>query len=356
MKKAIFFLVAVIMAGTILIGCSGNKKAQADGKTLVAILMPEKLEIWIAQEKQIKKTFEGAGYRTISEFAEGHVDRQVSQIENAVLNGAKYIIIAAQDGYSLSDAVEKAKKEGVVIIANDRLIMNTQAVDYYTTFDLVHMGELFGQYVVDKLGLEKGEKGPFNMEIFSGSPDDPNAMLFYQGKMSKVQKYIDSGVLVVPSGQIGFDVTAIMSWDTATAQARMDNLLSAYYTGKKVDVVLSSNDSVALGVINSLEALGYGSAGRPFPVITGQDCEITAIKAIQSGRQSMSVFIDPVSLANITVNLVNALEAGGTPKINATYNNNLKEVPTTLYDLLVIDNSNWRFLIDVGYYTEDALK
>ena len=355
MKRIVFFVLTIVMAGTILVGCNKNKSAQPD-TTLIAILMPEKLEIWIAQESELRKAFEGAGYRTITEYAEGHVERQISQIENAVLNGAKYIILTAQDGYSISDAVEKAKRAGVVIIANDRLIMNTEAVDYYTTFDLVHMGELFGQYVEEKLGLNKGAQGPFNMEIFSGSPDDPNATLFYRGKMGVVQKYIDSGVLVVPSGQIGFDVTATLAWDTATAQARMDNLLSAHYAGKKVDVVLCSNDSIALGVINSLEALRYGSADRPFPVITGQDCELTAIKAIQDGRQSMSVFIDPVSLASILVDLINTLEAGGTPRGLTTYNNNVKEVPTTLYDLLVIDNTNWQFLIDVGYYTEEDLR
>lgn len=355
MKKGLFFLLLVVMACSVLIGCNAKKEAQS-GPTLVALMMPEKMPIWIAQEAELKKAFEAAGYRTIVEYAEYHVDRQVSQIENAILNGAKYIVIAAQDGYSISDAVEKAKKAGVTIIANDRLIMNTDAVDYYTTFDLVLMGKLFGQYVEEKLGLNKGAKGPFNMEIFSGSPDDPNAMLFYQGKMGVVQKYIDSGVLVVPSGQISFDVTATMNWDSANSQARMDNLLSAFYNNKKVDVVLCSNDSTALGVINSLEALRYGSADRPFPIITGQDCEITAINAIRDGRQSMSVFIDPVSLAKITVNLVNALETGGTPQIQTKYNNNVKDVPTTLYDLLVIDNSNWRYLLDVGFYTEEDLQ
>jgi len=356
MKRSMFFLFVAVVVGTILIGCGGDKKAQSEAP-LVAFLMPEKeLPIWQAQARELTKAFEGAGYRTLVEFAEGHVERQVSQIENAALNGAKYIIIAAQDGYSLSDAVEKAKRDGAVIIANDRLIMNTDAVDYYTTFDLVHMGELMGLYVEQKLGLDKGEKGPFKMEIFSGSPDDPNSVLFYQGQMSVLKKYMDSGVIVVPSGQIDSNVTAILAWDTATAQARMDNLLSSYYTNSKIDIVLCTADCLSLGVMNSLEALGYGSSSRPFPIITGQDCEITAIKAIQEGKQTMTVFIDPLFLAQIALKLVNTLEAGQKPQTQTTFNNNKIDVPAFLYDLTVIDNTNWKILIERGFYTEEDLQ
>lgn len=357
MKKVVVLLMVIsILCGTLL-GCvpkSESSSSSTDaGKPLVALLMPDKeLPIWIAQGRELQKAFEAAGYKTTLEFAEGVVERQLSQIENATLQGAKYIVIASVDPYAVSDAVEKAKKAGAMIIADDRLIMNTEAVDYYITFDLEYLGTMIGQYVETKLGLDKGEKGPFNMEIFSGSPDDPNAQLFYKGKMGVLQKYIDSGVIVVKSGQVSFDVTATMRWDTATAQARMDNLLSAYYADDLVDIVLCSNDSTALGVINSLASLGYGSEDRPFPVVTGQDSELTAIKAIRNGQQAMTIFLDPAKLAEKALNLINAVEAGETPKTDRTYNNGVIDVPATQYDLLTIDANNWQVVIERGFYSE----
>ena len=196
------------------------------------------------------------------------------QIDNAVLLGTNYLVISAVDSYSISDAVEKARAKGVKIIANDRLIMNTKAVDYYVTFDLVRLGEMQGEYIEKALGLNAGKKGPFNMEIISGSPDDPNSQLFYNGAMSVLKPYVDKGNLVIRSGQIEFNLTATMAWDTSKAMARMDNLLSAYYTKERIDAVLVAADTLAIGVVSALTSMGYGTAGRPFPVVTGQDCEL----------------------------------------------------------------------------------
>jgi putative multiple sugar transport system substrate-binding protein len=356
MKKVIVVLLAVLMVFSLLAGC---QKAGDGGKekTSVVFLMPTKeLPIWIAQGNELVAAFDAAGYETKLEFAEDVVERQISQIENAVLLGAKYIVIAAVDSYALSDAVEKAKESGVTIIADDRLIMNTKAVDYYVTFDLFHLGEMQGQYIVEKLGLDKGQKGPFKMEIFSGSPDDPNAQIFYNGELSILQKYIDSGVLVVKSGQKAFNVTATLNWDSAKAQARMDNLLGAYYTDELVDVVLCANDSTALGVISALSSIGYGSANRPFPIITGQDCEITAIKSIKKGEQSMSIFLDAKILAEKTLATIDALEKGQKPVTDTVFNNGSMDVPTALYEPVLVDINNWRIVIDRGLYTEDDLK
>ena len=269
MKRMLSLTLACLMILLSFAGCAGAKTASDPSKPVVGLCMPTKEQpIWIAQGKRLTEAFEAAGYKVEIEYAEDVVERQITQIENMLLKGCKYLVIAAVDGYAISDAVKKAKESGATVIASDRLIMNTADVDYYMTFDLVRMGEIQGEYIESALGLKDG-KGPFTLEIFSGSPDDPNSIPFYEGAMSILQPYIDSGKLVVKSGQVSLDVTGTLKWDSATAQSRMDNILSSYYTDTKLDAVLVAADCLALGVISSLNSLGYGSAEKPFPIITG---------------------------------------------------------------------------------------
>jgi putative multiple sugar transport system substrate-binding protein len=186
----------------------------------------------------------------------------LAQIENMITKGAKVLVIASIDGSTLSDTLQKARDEGVLVLAYDRLITNTPNVDYYATFDNFEVGVLQGTQIVDALGLKDG-KGPFNIELFGGSPDDTNAFYFYDGAMSVLQPFIDSGMLVVGSGQTGMDKVSTLRWDGATAQARMDNLLSAFYTDKQVDAVLSPYDGISRGVLSSLKGVGYGTGDLP---------------------------------------------------------------------------------------------
>lgn len=356
MKKLLSLVLVCMMVMLALVGCAGTSPTGSTSKTKVGIAMPTKEHpIWIAQGKRLTEAFEAAGFEVVLEYAEDVVERQITQIETMLLKGCKYLIIASVDGYALSDAVKKAKEAGATIIADDRLIMNTADVDYYMTFDLIRMGEIQGEYIEKALGLKDG-KGPFTFELFSGSPDDPNSIPFYEGAMSILQPYIDNGMLVIKSGQVGLDVTGTLKWDSATAQSRMDNILSSYYNDENLDAVLVAADSVALGVISSLNSLGYGSTDKPFPIITGQDCELTAIKYILEGKQSMTVFLDAKLLSEKMVALVSDLEAGKVITPDTTYNNSAKEVPTVLYDPVLIDKDNYTLLIDRGFYTADDLK
>ena len=355
MKKLLSLILACMMILLALTGCAGTA-AGTSGKTKVGLAMPTKEQpIWIAQGERLKEAFEAAGYEVVLEYAEDVAERQITQVENMLLKGCKYLIIASVDGYAVSDVVKKAKASGATVIASDRLIMNTADVDYYMTFDLVRMGEIQGEYIESALGLKDG-KGPFTLEIFSGSPDDPNSIPFYDGAMSILKPYIDSGKLVVKSGQIGLDVTGTLKWDSATAQSRMDNIISSYYNDENLDAVLVAADCLALGVISSLNSLGYGSADKPFPVITGQDSELTAIKYILEGKQSMTVFLDAKLLSEKMLALVSDLEAGKTITADTTYNNGAKDVPTLLYDPVLITKDNYQLLIERGFYTEDDLK
>ncbi len=321
---------------------------------LIGISMPTKSsQRWIDDGNNMVKFFEEMGYKTDLQYAEDDIPNQLAQIENMITKGVDVLVIAAIDGTTLSNALQQAADQGILVIAYDRLIRDSANVDYYSTFDNFQVGVIQGSYIVKALGLEEGN-GPFNIELFGGSPDDNNAYFFYDGAMSVLQPYLDNGQLVIQSGQQGMAVVSTLRWDGATAQARMDNLLSAFYTDKKVDAVLSPYDGLSIGIISSLKGVGYGTGNLPMPVVTGQDAEIPSIKSIISGEQTQTVFKDTRELARITVEMVHAALSGLEVPINdtETYENGVKIVPSFLLVPIDVDVNNWReVLVDSGYYT-----
>lgn len=331
----------------------------ATGGQLVGISMPTKSSArWISDGNSMVQAFKDMGYQTELQFAEDDIPNQIAQIENMITKGAKVLVIASIDGSTLSDTLQKARDNGVLVMAYDRLITNTPNVDYYATFDNFKVGVLQGTQIVDALGLADG-KGPFNIELFGGSPDDTNAFYFYDGAMSVLQPFIDSGQLVVRSGQTGMDKVSTLRWDGATAQARMDNLLSANYTSERVDAVLSPYDGISRGIISSLKGVGYGTGDLPMPVVTGQDAEIASIKSIIAGEQRYTVFKDTRELAAQAAKMVHAALTGQEVPVNdtTTYDNNVKIVPSYLLAPISVDASNYQqILVDSGYYTADQLK
>ena len=338
---------AATMAATAVTG------AFAQSKGTVGIAMPTKSSArWIDDGNNIVKILKERGYGTDLQYAEDDIPNQLSQVENMVTKGAKVLVIAAIDGTTLSDVLKQAKAKGITIIAYDRLIRNTPNVDYYATFDNFQVGVLQAQSIEQGLGLKEG-KGPFNLELFGGSPDDNNAYFFYDGSMSVLQPYIDSGKLVIGSGQKGMDKVSTLRWDGATAQARMDNLLSAFYGRKRVDAVLSPYDGLSIGILSSLKGVGYGSGNMPMPVVSGQDAEVPSIKSMQRGEQYSTIFKDTRDLARVTADMVDASLSGKEVTVNdtKTYNNGVKVVPSYLLKPVVVDKSNWeKVLIDGGYY------
>lgn len=347
---AISLAVVLILSMATMVGC--NEKS---GKDLVGLFMPTKEQpIWAAYGNRLEEGFKAAGYDTVLEFAEDVAERQIGQIENAITKGAKYLVIAAVDSFALSDVCQKAKDAGIKIISCDRLLMNTEHVDYYVTFDMIRLGELQGEAIEKALDLKSG-KGPFNMEIFSGSPDDNNCVPFYEGFMNVIKPYLDNGQLVVKSGQIDLSVTGTLKWDSALAQARMDNILGAYYTDDKIDVVHAMADCLSLGVISSLTSFGYGEGDLKFPVVTGQDSELTAIKSIIEGKQTMTMFLDPKVMTERLLAVVKKIEEGAEITADTTYNNGVFDVPTILYDPVMIDKDNYEVLVEREFYTKEDL-
>lgn len=366
-KKFFTSLLAILMlASLVLAACGGganNDAAADDGAAeakIVGISMPTKTSTrWISDGESMVKVFEDMGYETDLQFAGDDIPNQLAQIENMITKGADVLVIAAIDGTTLSDVLQQAHDAGILVIAYDRLISKTANVDYYATFDNFQVGVLQASQIVEGLGLEDGNTGPFNIELFGGSSDDTNAFYFYDGAMSVLQPYIDSGVLVVLSDQTGMDKVATLRWDGIVAQARMENLLSAFYTEATVDAVLSPYDGLSIGIISALKGVGYGSDGQPMPVVTGQDAEIASVKSMIAGEQMYTVFKDTRELAKQTAAMVDAALKGEEVPINdtSTYDNGVKVVPSYLLVPFSVDISNYEaILIDSGYYTADQLQ
>jgi putative multiple sugar transport system substrate-binding protein len=326
----------------------------AGGK--VGVAMPTKdLQRWNQDGTNMEAQLKEAGYDVDLQYASNDIATQVSQIENMISSGAQVLVIASIDGDSLGTVLAQAKEANIPVIAYDRLIMNSDAVTYYATFDNWMVGTKQGEYIKEQLDLDN-QAGPFNLEIFTGDPGDNNAKFFYGGAMEVLKPYIDEGKLVVKSGQVEFDEVATANWATETAQSRMDAIISANYAdGTKLDAVLCSNDSTALGATNSLEANYTGD----WPIITGQDCDVANVKNMIAGKQSMSIFKDTRDLAAKTVEMVDAIMKGTDAPVNDTntYDNGTGVIPSYLCEPVFSDVNNYKeLLIDSGYYTEADLQ
>jgi putative multiple sugar transport system substrate-binding protein len=334
--------------------------ALAQDKGTVGISMPTKSSArWIADGNSMVEQFTAAGYGTDLQYAEDDIPNQLAQIENMITKGVKVLVIAAIDGTTLSNALDNAKAAGITVIAYDRLIRDSGSVDYYATFDNFKVGVQQATSLVDGLKERFGDTKPWNVELFGGSPDDNNAFFFYNGAMSVLQPMIDSGDIVIPSGQMGMDVVGTLRWDGAVAQARMDNLLSANYGDKVLNGVLSPYDGLSIGILSSVKGVGYGSGDLKMPIVTGQDAEIPSVKSIIAGEQYSTIFKDTRNLAGVTVKMVDAILSGGTPEINdtSTYDNGVKVIPSYLLESQPVNVTNYEeILVGSGYYTADQLK
>ena len=342
----------------------------ASGSTagaLVGITMPTKSsERWIHDGDNLKSALEKLGYKVDLQYAENDIPTQVNQIENQITKGAKLLVIASIDGTAITTQLQEAADKHIPVIAYDRLIRNSPNVDYYATFDNYKVGVEQATSLLVGLGLKREDgtagtaKGPFNIELFAGSPDDNNATFFYNGAMATLKPYIDNKTLVVRSGETDFKTVAILRWDPATAQKRMEDLLTkTYSSGAKVQGVLSPYDGLSIGILSALKSSGYGTAGQPYPVVTGQDAELASVKSIIAGEQYATIYKDTRQLAAVTAKMADAVLKGGKPEVNnaTDYNNGDKVVPSFLLQPVAVYKDNYqRTLVDTGYYTAAQLQ
>ncbi|MEU1482738.1 multiple monosaccharide ABC transporter substrate-binding protein [Streptomyces sp. NPDC005752] len=340
-------------------GGGEEKKGGADGATIGVAMPTKSSERWISDGANVVKELKGKGYETKLVYGEDDPDQQVSQIENMITQGVDALIVAAIDNKSLNNVLQQAKDADIPVISYDRLILGTENVDYYASFDNEKVGELQGSYIVDKLGLEDGKKGPFSIELFAGSNDDNNTKYFFQGAMNVLKPHIDKGELVVRSKQTALNQVTTLRWDGGTAQKRMDDLLTSSYRSAKVDAVLSPYDGISIGILSALKSDGYGSKAKPMPVVTGQDAELASVKSIIAGDQTQTVYKDLRKLAKVASNMVDAALNDKKPELNDTksYDNGVKVVPAYLLQPVSVDKANYKkALVDDGYYTANDLK
>ena len=337
-----------------------SESAAAGGTGLVGIAMPTKSSArWIADGDNLVKALTTMGYTTDLQYAEDDIPTQVSQVENMITKGAKALVIAAIDGTTLTDTLQKAADAGIKVFSYDRLIRNSPNVDYYAAFDNYKVGVAQAQSIIDSLQLDTAA-GPFNIELFAGSPDDNNAGFFFNGAMDTLKPFFDSGKLVVQSGETMFpEQVGTLRWSGDAAQARMDNILSSKYADKKVDAVLSPYDGISRGIIASLKQVGYYTADKPGPIVTGQDAELPSVKSILAGEQTSTVFKDTRLLAAQVAKMVNQLLAGQEVEVNdtTTYENGVKTVPSYLLPVVSVTKDNvTQALVDTGYYTAEEVQ
>ena len=352
MKKILSLVIVLALVVACCVCVSGT--AKAEGK-LVGVSMPtQDLQRWNQDGANMEKQLKEAGYEVELLYAANDIPTQVSQVETMIADGCQVLVIASIDGDSLGTVLAQAKEAGIPVIAYDRLIMNSDAVTYYATFDNWLVGVKQGEFIRDALDLDNAE-GPFNIEFITGDPGDNNINFFFDGAMSILTPYLESGKLVCPSGQTEKAVVATANWATDAAQARFENILSSYYAdGTKLDAVLCSNDSTSLGVQNALKANYTGE----WPVLTGQDCDILSTISMLEGTQSMSVFKDTRTLAAQVVTMVTAILEGTEPEINdtETYDNGTGIIPSFLCEpVACTPDMIQELLVDSGYYTAAEL-
>ena len=369
--KKILFAAATLTASAIMLSaCAGGSGGSGDGEGgggLVGVAMPTKSsERWIQDGDAVKSQLEEQGFTVDLQYAEDDIPTQVSQIENMITKGAEALIIASIDGTTLSEVLQTAADADIPVIAYDRLIRDSENVDYYASFDNFKVGQQQAWSVLNGLGLteldgtpiEGAPAGPFNIELFAGSLDDNNAFFFFDGAMDVLQPFIDDGTLVVKSGQTDIEQVATLRWDGETAQSRMEDILTANYSdGSKVNGVLSPYDGISRGIISALEGAGY-SVGAEWPIISGQDAEIDSVKAIVAGEQYATIFKDTRELAKVAVDMASAILNGEEPEVNNTtdYDNGVKVVPSYLLESQIVVKDNiTEVLVDSGYWTEEEI-
>lgn len=376
-------LAAVLSAGALaLSACAGGgagsttTDAAASGAVgsgegiKVGVAMPTQTsERWIADGNAVKEGLEKAGYVVDLQYANDDIPTQTQQIDQMITNGAKILVIASIDGTALSSQLDAAGAANIPVVSYDRLIRDNENVDFYVSFDNYKVGVaqakalLFGLGLTDKDGNKaEAPKGPLNIELFAGSPDDNNAGFFFNGAMDTLKPFVEDGTLVVKSGQTAFDQVATLRWSQEAAQKRMEDILTSTYGGGSEPLagVLSPFDGISRGIITALQGAGYGpTIEEGLPVVTGQDAEIASIKLINDGVQQSTIFKDTRLLAEQAVKTVKAIGSGSEPEANdtETYDNGMKVVPSFLLEVQTIFKDNIESdIIGSGYYTADEVE
>lgn len=321
---------------------------------IVGISMPtEDLQRWNSDGHLMEKLLTEAGYEAQLQFAANDPAMQISQIEQMIKAGAKVLVVTAIDGEALGTVLKQAKEADCKVIAYDRLVIGSDAVNYYLTFDNYQVGILQGKFIEEQLDLPNAGDRTYNIEFLAGDSGDSNMYILIDGAFQILDPYINAGTLIIPSGQYDKMDIATEGWNAAKAQERFEELLENYYYDKNLDAVVANNDSLAQGVASALEISYHNEV---YPIITGMDCDYFSVRNILEGKQAMSLIKLSGDLASKAVDMCIAILNGNEPEINdnKTYDNGTGIIPSYLCPPRVCTADNYReLLLDSGYYSEE---
>ncbi len=333
--------------------------AEVAGK--VGIVLPTKDEPrWVQDETRFKEALSAAGYDVEILFSQGDSAKEKANVEDLITKGVKVIIITPQDGSAAAAAAEAAHEAGVKVISYDRLIRDTDAVDYYVTFDSLAVGAQQAQYLVDHA---EGTGNP--LYLYAGAASDNNAFIFFEGAWKVLQPKIADGTFVIKNSSeaVALQDTADLSrdqmaqiigqittnWDFNTAKNLAEaNLTVATAEDKGNVFILAPNDGTARAIADAFAA----DSDVTSYFVTGQDAEKASVQYIIDGKQSMTVFKDVRTLVNDAINAAIALLEDRTPDAQGSYNNGVIDVPAIQSPVVTVDKDNVKSaLIDSGYYS-----
>ncbi|HVI43020.1 MAG TPA: sugar-binding protein [Anaerovoracaceae bacterium] len=364
-SKLLVLILVLTMIVTMFAGCGGSKDTgegdqAAAGTVDIGIVLPTKDEPrWVQDETRFKDALASTDYSVEILFSQGSSAKEKENVDALIAKGIKTLIICPQDGAAAAAAVEAAKAEGISVISYDRLITDTDAVDYYVTFDSVAVGAAQGQYLVDNA---KGTGEP--LYLYAGAASDNNAFLFFEGAWNVLQPKIADGTFVIANSSEAValkdkatltrdEMSKIIgqvttNWDFNEAKNKAESHLTAADAAMKGDVaILAPNDGTARAIADAFAA---DKAVTSY-VVTGQDAEKASVQYIIDGKQSMTVFKDVRTLVKDSIDMAVTLLEGSTPATTGSYNNGKVDVKAKQTEVIVVDKSNVKAaLIDSGYY------
>jgi len=366
-KKFVWMLLSILIVSSFALAACGGEATPTEttgGETLaVGIVLPTKDEPrWIQDENRFKDALEKENYSVEILFSQGDSAKEKQNVETLISKGIKVLIICPHDSTAAAASAEAARAAGVKVISYDRLITDTEAVDYYVTFDSVSVGKAQGQYLVDHA---TGTGNP--LYLYAGAASDNNAFLFFEGAWSVLQPKIVDGTFVIKNsseavalqdkptltreemGRIIGQVTT--NWDFNVAKNLAESNLTAATAADKGDVfILAPNDGTARAIADAFAA----DTDVTSYVITGQDAEIASVQYIIDGKQSMTVLKDVRVLVADAIKAAVIFLEGGTPEATTTYNNGVIDVPAKPSEVISVDRTNLiEAIIDSGYYSAD---
>lgn len=382
MKKALSLITVFALMFILMVGCTTTEEAPASqapaeetsqasaaesgeeeaaapsGEHKIGMSMTSQAQQrWNMDAANFKALCEEAGYECVVTFANDDSVQQAADIENLVAQGCDVLAVCPVDTVSLDLALKSAREAGVWIIAYDRPIDNTEYVDYHVvSANINDIGPMQANFFIEHFKLDEDDGNTYTIEFFAGSPTEQVASLWLDDTVEILQPYMDSGKLECRSGQTTFEACAISNWDSVEAQSRMENLLTAFYSdGTPPDMIISPNDSIALGIVNALQRAGYEDPEN-FPAITGQDCDIANIQLMVQGFIAHNIFKDIFALGGHVLNGIEAHYAGEEPPTNSTENNGATDLPAYEMDMVGVTPDNWyEVLVEGGFYTLEDL-